>query len=97
MKLVSTLMVTVSIPGSFLTQEKRRTDSLVFEKLYSKVLGEERRLAVHLPLNYLKEAFKKSPVMYVPDASRLDFDIIITSHHLPIISRIPCFRLKSAG
>ena len=56
-------------------QEKRSIDSLVFTKSYSTVLNEERKIVVHLPLNYSKESSKKYPVMYVLDAGRLDFDI----------------------
>lgn len=56
-------------------QEKNKTDSLVFVKLYSKILKEERKIVIHLPLNYFKEPAKKYPVMYVLDAGKLDFDI----------------------
>ncbi len=63
------------VAGSLHAQEKRKTDSLVFSKVYSTVLGEERKIIIHLPLNYAKENNKKYPVMYVLDASKLDFDI----------------------
>jgi predicted alpha/beta superfamily hydrolase len=56
-------------------QEKRKTDSLILSKIYSTVLGEERKITIHLPLNYSKESNKKYPVMYVLDAGKLDFDI----------------------
>lgn len=64
-----------TIIGCLQAQEKRKTDSLVLIKTFSKVLGEERKIAIHLPLNYSKEMNKKYPVMYVLDASKLDFDI----------------------
>ena len=64
-----------AIIGCLQAQEKRKTDSLLLIKTFSKVLGEERKIAIHLPLNYSKEMNKKYPVMYVLDASKLDFDI----------------------
>jgi predicted alpha/beta superfamily hydrolase len=60
---------------SLQAQEKNKTDSLVFVKVHSKVLKEERKIVIHLPLNYFKEPTKKYPVMYVLDAGKLDFDI----------------------
>jgi hypothetical protein len=61
--------------SSLKAQEKRKTDSLILSKIYSKTLSEERKIIVHLPLNYSKENSKKYPVMYVLDASKFDFDI----------------------
>ncbi|MBY0435794.1 MAG: hypothetical protein K2U26_16985 [Cyclobacteriaceae bacterium] len=61
--------------GAVQAQEKNKTDSLVFVKLYSKTLKEDRKIVIHLPLNYFKEPAKKYPVMYVLDAGKLDFDI----------------------
>jgi predicted alpha/beta superfamily hydrolase len=70
------LLITLfTISGSLHAQEKTRTDSLVFTKFYSAILGEERKIVVHLPLNYFQDTKKKYPVMYVLDAGRLDFDI----------------------
>lgn len=56
-------------------QESRKIDSLKLKNFYSKVLNEERKIIIHLPLNYTKESNKKYPVMYVLDASKFDFDI----------------------
>lgn len=67
--------VLFTIIGCLQAQEKRKTDSLALIKTFSKILGEDRKIAVHLPLNYSKEMNKKYPVMYVLDASKLDFDI----------------------
>lgn len=75
-RLVSFLIVLCPLVVSNLkAQEKRSIDSLVFIKSYSKILNEDRKIVVHLPLNYYKEVTKKYPVMYVLDAGRLDFDI----------------------
>lgn len=75
-KLTSILILLSILQISHLqAQEKRTIDSLVFTKFYSKVLNEDRKIVVHLLLNYSKEASKKYPVMYVLDAGRLDFDI----------------------
>ena len=69
------LVMLLSLFTALSAQQKRETDSLVLSTFYSKKLDEERRIVVHLPLNYQKETHKRYPVMYVLDASRLDFDI----------------------
>lgn len=74
-KLTLVVLALFLLTGILQAQEKRKTDSLVLIKPYSKVLDEERKIAVHLPLNYSREPNKKYPVMYVLDASKLDFDI----------------------
>jgi predicted alpha/beta superfamily hydrolase len=74
-KLILIFAMTFTIAGCLQAQERRKTDSLTLGKIYSKILSEERKIIVHLPLNYLKEDNKKYPVMYVLDASKLDFDI----------------------
>lgn len=56
-------------------QQLNKTHDQVFTELDSEKLGEKRRVIVHLPLNYQKEPTKHYPVMYVLDASKLDFDI----------------------
>jgi predicted alpha/beta superfamily hydrolase len=43
--------------------------------MYAEILNEERKIVVHLPLNYINEPVRKYPVMYVLDAGKLDFDI----------------------
>jgi predicted alpha/beta superfamily hydrolase len=78
MKMKKSILIFASLffmVSSLKAQEKRQTDSLVLKKFYSRVLGEERKIAIHLPLNYSKEANKEYPVMYVLDASKFDFDI----------------------
>lgn len=56
-------------------QQPNKTHDQVFTELDSAVLGEKRRMIIHLPLKYQKETTKRYPVMYVLDAGRLDFDI----------------------
>lgn len=56
-------------------QQPNKTHDQAFTELASVKLGEKRRIIVHLPLNYQKEITKTYPVMYVLDASKLDFDI----------------------
>jgi predicted alpha/beta superfamily hydrolase len=78
MKMKKSILIFASLffmVSSLKAQEKRKTDSLILSKRYSKILSEERKIIVHLPLNYSKESSKKYPVMYVLDASKLDFDI----------------------
>jgi len=79
-------LLSVFLISPLQAQEKRNIDSLVFTKFYSKVLNEDRKIVVHLPLNYSRESSKKYPVMYVLDAGKLDFD---TSDRL--------FALSSSG
>lgn len=74
-KLVGIIVGLLWLVSGISAQQKRETDSLVLSKFYSKLLDEERRIVVHLPLNYEREPNKRYPVMYVLDASRLDFDI----------------------
>ncbi|MBK8635201.1 MAG: alpha/beta hydrolase [Saprospiraceae bacterium] len=71
--LTITFLLTIIL--SMQAQEKNKTDSLVFLKFNSNTLHEERKIVIHLPLNYYIEPSKKYPVMYVLDASKLDFDI----------------------
>ena len=59
-----------SIPA--IAQNRAATDSLVFTTFESKILAEQRRIIVHLPLNYTKEPTKKYPVMYVLDGGNQD-------------------------
>ena len=49
------LVMLLSLFTALTAQQKRETDSLVLSKLYSKLLDEERRIVVHLPLNYERE------------------------------------------
>ena len=55
-----------------IAQTRPATDSLVRTEFYSKILGENRRVLVHLPLNYTKEPTKKYPVMYILDGGNQD-------------------------
>ncbi|HCT30266.1 MAG TPA: hypothetical protein DIW31_05930 [Bacteroidales bacterium] len=74
-KYILFLAILLVILGHIRAQEKRIIDSLVFTKMYSERLEEERKIVVHLPLNYAKEPNKRYPVMFVLDAGKLDFDI----------------------
>lgn len=69
LKLVGLLLV---LAPALLAQTKPATDSLVFTEFYSQQLAEQRRLIIHLPLNYVKEPTKKYPVMYVLDGGSQD-------------------------
>lgn len=46
------ILLSVFLISPLLAQEKRNIDSLVFTKFYSKALNEDRKIVVHLPLNY---------------------------------------------
>lgn len=74
-RIIPAIVVLLLSGASLQAQEKRKTDSLVLTKLYSGILKEERKLVVHLPLHYAREKNKTYPVMFVLDASKLDFDI----------------------
>lgn len=66
------LIVLLGVSTVVCAQNRPATDSLVFTEFYSKILGEKRRVIVHLPLNYVKEPTKKYPVMYVLDGGNQD-------------------------
>ncbi len=66
-----------------IAQTRPATDSLVRTEFYSKVLGENRRVLVHLPLNYIKEPTKKYPVMYILDGGNQD---IHTSDKIAVLA-----------
>lgn len=55
-----------------IAQTRPTTDSLVRTEFYSKILGEKRRVLVHLPLKYTKEPTKEYPVMYILDGGNQD-------------------------
>jgi len=74
-KLTLLFTLLIVVVGCLHAQQQNKIDTLVFIKIYSKILNEERKIVVHLPLNYIKEPAKKYPVMYVLDAGKLDFDI----------------------
>lgn len=71
---ICTVLFFTIYPG-LQAQQPNKIDSLVFTKMHSKILHEDRNIVVHLPLNYTNEPAKKYPVMYVLDAGKLDFDI----------------------
>ncbi len=69
---IGILIVTLlTILSSLHAQQQNKIDSLVFTKFYSKNLNEERKIVVHLPLNYIKEPARKYPVMYVLNTANL--------------------------
>lgn len=63
------------ISFELVAQQANKIDSLVFFKMHSNTLSEERKIVIHVPLNYTRSPEKRYPVMYVLDASKLDFDI----------------------
>lgn len=71
-KLVNTLAIILLFSTIAIAQTRPATDSLVFTEFYSKILAENRRVIIHLPLNYTKEPNKKYPVMYVLDGGSQD-------------------------
>jgi len=72
-------------------RQSSKIDSLVFTKVKFVVLDEERKIVVHLPLNYKNEPGKNNPVMYVLDAGKLDFDISERLYTLSSSSLLPEF------
>ena len=62
-------------------------DSILNVKFYSKILGKERELIIHLPRNYDRE--KKYPVMYVLDGSSQDQHIADKFDSLSSLARVP--------
>lgn len=69
-------------------QDTQSTNLNDEKKLYSKVLGEERRIAVYLPASYFDKGIKPAtyPVVYVLDAER---NFSYFSSHVDYLSRQP--------
>lgn len=68
-------LVLIGLACAVQAQQPNKTHDQAFTEIDSAKLGEKRRIIIHLPLNYQKESSKRYPVMYVLDASKLDFDI----------------------
>ncbi len=52
--------------------QSANSDNIVQRKIHSTILNEERRVIIHLPRNYTKDALQKYPVMYVLDGTSQD-------------------------
>ncbi len=61
------------------------SENVIFSKLPSKVLKEEREVIVHLPESYTREPERRFPVIYVLDGSSQDFH---TAHSAALMARI---------
>lgn len=80
---------------SYLTGNPTYPESVVQTAIHSKILNEERKVIIHLPINYDKK--KKYPVLYVLDGSSQDkhiankFDILSSAGYIPetIVVGIP--------
>lgn len=87
--------VTSVILYDYFTGNPTYPKSVIQTKLYSRILGEEREVNIHLPRNY--DSTKKYPVLYVLDGTSQDkhiankFDILSTLGYTPkaIIVGIP--------
>jgi predicted alpha/beta superfamily hydrolase len=76
------LLSTFSVQA--IAQNKVTGDSLIFTEFHSKILGEKRRMIVHLPANYLLEPTKHYPVFYVLDGGSQD---VHTTDQLAVLAR----------
>jgi predicted alpha/beta superfamily hydrolase len=83
--LLFTLSMTMTCSG--FAQQNPGADSILNVKLYSKILGQDRDLIVHLPRNY--DRGKKYPVMYVLDGSSQDQHIADKFDSLSSLARVP--------
>src|SRR4249919_3794325 len=68
-------------------RQNQGADSVLNVKLYSKILGQDRDLIIHLPSNY--DPAKKYPVIYVLDGSSQDQHIADKFDSLSSLDRAP--------
>ena len=83
--LLLTLITMMAYPVS--AQQNSNGDSILNVKLYSKILGQDRELIIHLPHNYDK--YKKYPVIYVLDGSSQDQHIADKFDSLSGLALVP--------
>ena len=89
MKSLQILILTLSmmITSYGFAQQNSGRDSILNVKLYSKILGQDRELIIHLPHNYDKD--KKYPVIYVLDGSSQDQHIADKFDSLSGLALVP--------
>ena len=89
--IVSAIIITSSIVLVLfeLKAQKEQLKADGLEIVDSKILGEKRKLLVHLPKDYFLNNEKKYPVIYALDATSHDKDILIASTILSLAKQIP--------
>jgi predicted alpha/beta superfamily hydrolase len=65
-------VVAQSTPTQTTENKPPESSNIVQTNIHSTVLGEERRVIIHLPRNYSKDPNQKYPVMYVLDGTSQD-------------------------
>jgi predicted alpha/beta superfamily hydrolase len=83
--LIFALNMTTTYSGC--AQQNPGGDGILNVKLYSKILGQERELIIHLPRNY--DSARKYPVIYVLDGSSQDQHIADKFDSLSNLARVP--------
>jgi predicted alpha/beta superfamily hydrolase len=80
------LALSMVMPYSGVTRQNPGADSILNVTLYSKILGQDRELIIHLPRKY--DPGKKYPVMYVLDGSSQDQHITDKFDSLSGLARV---------
>src|SRR6185436_2277872 len=80
------LMLTMMMSYAGFAQQNPGGDSILNVKLYSKILGQDRELIIHLPRNY--NPARKYPVIYVLDGSSQDQHIADKFDSLSNLNRV---------
>jgi len=88
--LITVLITSITLLTIFEIQaQKAQLDADSTEIINSKILGQKRKLLVHLPRDYFKSKNKKYPVLYALDATSHDQDILTASTVLNLAGQIP--------
>ncbi|MEK7727591.1 MAG: alpha/beta hydrolase-fold protein, partial [candidate division KSB1 bacterium] len=80
---VGTVLVCDHLFGLF--DRRAVSANVVFSKMPSKILKEEREVIIHLPESYTREPARRFPVLYVLDGSSQDFH---TARSAALMARI---------
>jgi predicted alpha/beta superfamily hydrolase len=87
-----TAVVTALVTRALVVRHSLRRElreHLVTERLQSRVLGEERRLLVHLPDSYARQPSRRYPVLYVLDGERQDLHTAATARVMARLGSMP--------
>lgn len=88
--IMAVILTTVVILTLFeLKAQKDQLQADGLETIDSIVLGEKRKLLVHLPIGYSTNSEKRYPVMYALDATSHDQDLLNASRILSLAEEIP--------
>jgi len=84
------VITTFAILGIFeFNAQKAQLNASNIETIDSSILGEERKLLIHLPKDYSSNTQKRFPVIYALDATSHDRDILNAATILSLAKHIP--------